>query len=106
MTVEKDVDMLPGMRASVSVCMDTVRDVVCIPVAALIEQGTETLVYRGRDPETGGFTDPVAVATGVSDGEYVQILTGLSEGDEVYYPYFDTLVISDAPEMGGGFPFG
>ena len=105
-TVEKDVDMLPGMRASVSVCLDTVRDVVCIPVAALIEQGTETLVYRGRDPETGEFTDPVAVATGVSDGEYVQILTGLSDGDEVYYPYFDTLVISDAPEMGGGFPFG
>ena len=105
-TLDKIAEMLPGMSASVSVVLETVEQVACVPVAALIEKGTETQVYRSYDEETETFGDPVAVTTGVSDGEYVQILTGLEAGETVYYPYYDTLVISNAPEAGMGFPFG
>ena len=104
-TLDKIPDMLPGMRAAVSVALDTAEQAVCIPVAALIENGTETVVYKGYNEETEEFTDPVAVTTGASDGEYVQILSGIVEGETVYYPYYDTLVISDTPEA-VGFSFG
>ena len=105
-TVPKDADMLAGMSASVSITTAEKTDVLCIPVAALVESGTQTLVYRIQDLETGELTAPMAVTTGASDGEYVEILSGLSDGDTFYYAYYDTLTISDAPAIGSGFPFG
>ena len=103
--LDKIPEMLNGMSASVSIPLDTAEQVMSLPVAALIENGTQTQVYTGFDEETEEFTDPVTVTTGLSDGEYVQILSGVEMGETVYYPYYDTLVISDAPEA-GGFPFG
>ena len=100
-TVDKVEDMLAGMNAAVSLVVSATENVTCIPVAALIENGTETVVYTGYDEETEAFLNPVTVTTGVSDGEYVQILSGIAQGQTVYYPYYDTLVISTAPEMGG-----
>ena len=41
------------------------------------------------------------VKTGLSDGLQVQILSGLQEGDTVWYSYYDTLEIKGLP---GGFP--
>ena len=105
-TLDKIPEMLSGMSASVSVVLETAEQVLCLPVAALTENGTQTQVYTGFDEETDTFVDPVTVTTGVSDGEYVQILSGVEPGDTVYYPYYDTLVISNAPDAGGGFPFG
>lgn len=106
LTVGREQDMLPGMTAYVSIPLDTAQSGVCIPLAALIEEGTKTLVYTGYDAETEDFLGAVEVATGLSDGEYVQILSGINSGDTVYYPYYDTLVISNIPEMKGGFRFG
>lgn len=104
-TVDKVPEILPGMNASVSIVLDILEQVVSIPVAALNETGTASQVYRTYDGETGTFADPVPVTTGVSDGEFVQILSGLAEGETVYYPYYDTLVISNVPDA-GGLPFG
>jgi len=104
-TLMKEVNMLPGMNASVCLTMETARSAICIPVAALMEDGTRTYVYTGYDEETGEFVNPVAVTTGASDGEYVQILSGVAQGQTVYYPYYDTLVIDNVPEMNGGIRF-
>ena len=105
-TLDKIPQMLPGMSASVSIVLATMEQLMSLPVEALVENGTQTLVYRRYDEETGEFMDPVTVTTGISDGEYVQILSGVAVGETVYYAYYDTLVISNAPEAGGGFPFG
>lgn len=104
--VSKEENLLPGMTAHVSVGLATTENVVCIPVAALTETGTESIVYTGYDEETESFTGPVTVTTGKSDGEYVQILSGITDGQKVYYSYYDTLVISTAPKSNGGFRFG
>lgn len=107
LTLEKSGDMLPGMSASAVITLGTVSDVVCVPVAALTENGTETILYTSYDGETGELGNPVAVTVGVSDGEHAQILSGIEEGSTFYYPYYDTLVISDAPDVGGfGFRYG
>ena len=96
-TVNKASDMLPGMTAYATITLATTENVLCIPVAALTESGTETIVYTGYDEKKETFTGPITVTVGLSDGEYAQILSGLGEGQEIYYPYYDTLVISNAP---------
>ena len=105
LTLDKEADMLSGMNASVTISLETEGPVVTVPVAALIETGTQTQVYTGYDEETGEYSDPVAVTVGVSDGEYAQILSGLSAGQTLYYPYYDTLVISNVPDVSSGFSF-
>ena len=64
-----------------------------IPSAALIEQDGQTMVYTAYDAKTQTLSDPVPVEIGLSDGERVQILSGLSEGDTVWYAYYDTLEV-------------
>ena len=105
-TLKKETNMLPGMNAAVSLTLETAQTSLCIPVAALVEDGTQTYVYTGYDEETGEFVNPAPVTAGISDGEYVQILSGITAGETVYYPYYDTLVISNEPDMNGRFRFG
>ena len=72
--------MLPGMHASVLITLNTVNNVVSVPVAALTEDGTETILYTSYDEESGTLGDPVTVTIGKSDGKQVQIVDGLSVG--------------------------
>ena len=44
-------------------------------------------------------TTKANMTVGMSDGENVQILSGLKEGDTFYYAYYDTLVISNIPDL-------
>lgn len=99
-------DMLPGMRAASTIVLGDTEQVAVVPVAALVEQGSRTLVYTGYDAENEVLTDPVEVKVGSSDGKNAEILSGLESGQTYYYAYYDTLEVSFAPDFGGsGFPF-
>ncbi len=99
LTVEKSGDMLPGMSASASISLGSSGQVLCVPVAALGKEGSQTVVYTGCDEDSGSLTDPVAVSTGVSDGDYVQLLSGLEEGRTVYYAWYEGDSASGLPDM-------
>lgn len=101
LTLEKSGEMLPGMTASAFITVDTASNVPCVPVAALDQDGTKTIVYTSCDETGSTLGTPVAVTTGASDGEYVQIVEGLSEGQTCYYAYYDTLAESNAPKQSG-----
>ena len=103
LTLDKSGDMLPGMNASAFLDLDTVSSVLSVPVAALTENGAEVCLYTAYDEKKDVLSGPVAVTTGISDGEYVQILSGLSEGDTVFYAYYDTLEENHIPDRGLGF---
>lgn len=105
LTLERNADMLSGMNATVIFALGVEENVLSVPVAALTETETGTVLYTGYDVETGTLIDPVSVTVGVSDGENVQILSGISQGSTFYYAYYDTLEISNVPET-DGFPFG
>lgn len=94
-TMPMDDDLLAGMNASTLITIATKNNVLTVPVRALVEQGTKTVVYTGYDEEEKELTGPVEVTTGVSDGEIVEILSGLSEGDIVRYEYDDTVDVDD-----------
>lgn len=101
LTLEKSGQMLPGMNAAAAIPLETTVNVLSVPVSALAEEGTKTILYTSYDGESGTLGSPVTVTTGVSDGEYVQILEGLGEGQTCYYAYYDTLVLSNTPKSQG-----
>lgn len=98
-------DMLPGMSASAILELETREDILILPVAAVYELEEKTVVYTSLDEKSKEPTSPVEVVTGVSDGEKVEIRSGLNRGDTVYYSYYDTLE-EDASAQANRFTFG
>ncbi|MCI7727966.1 MAG: HlyD family efflux transporter periplasmic adaptor subunit [Clostridiales bacterium] len=98
-TLDRQGEMLSGMSASAVISLYEKMDVLTLPAAALTEDGGKTVVYTALDKKTGEPINPVEVTTGLSDGEAVEILSGLQSGDSVYYYYYDTLEESDAVEI-------
>lgn len=91
------------MNAKVRIPLESLDNCLTIPVAALVEQGNKTLVYTGIDEDSQALTEPALVKTGLSDGEYVQILSGLTEGTTVWYRYYDQLELSNSVEKKSSF---
>ena len=97
-TLSRESDMLPGMSTTAELTLYEKMNVLTLPVAALRDEGGKTLVYTGKDKKTGEPANPVEVTTGLSDGENVEILSGIDSGTTVYYLYYDTVTESDAVE--------
>lgn len=97
-TLPRQSEMLSGMSASAVISLYEKMNVLTLPAAALTEDGAKTIVYTALDKKTGELASPVEVTTGLSDGEVVEILSGLGSGDTVYYAYYDTPEESDAVE--------
>ena len=98
-TLDRQGEMLAGMSASAVISLYEKMDVLTLPAAALTEEGGKTIVYTALDKKTGEPVSPVEVTTGLSDGETVEILSGLQSGDAVFYAYYDTVEESDAVEI-------
>ena len=85
-TVIADVDapqsVLPGMQATVTIPTQSVAGVNVLPVAALSfdEDGEPYVLMQDAD----GAYQRVTVATGLTDGMYVEITDGVEAGDVVF----------------------
>lgn len=84
-TLDKQVGMLPGMTASVNVRIEGVDDAILIPVDALHQTSSGYYVYTSYDEEAQEYGGKVDVVPGLSNDDYVEIKSGLAEGDTVYY---------------------
>ena len=100
-TIDRDANMLTGMNATAILTVGVTEDIITIPTAALYQKGNRTFVYTSYDPETRTLSDEREVSIGVSDGETVEITEGLSEGEKVWYSYYET---SDIPDIFAGGP--
>lgn len=98
--LDKVSGMLPGMTASVDVRIEGVDDAILIPADALHQTSTGYYVYTGYDEQTQEFSGRVDVVPGLSNSNYVEIKSGLSEGDTVYYTKEETFGV-----MFGGMDF-
>ena len=85
--LDRAPDMLDGMNASVVVHRGS-RSALLIPSAAVHDRGSKSYVYTALDNKSGKPAGEVQVETGISDGENVEILSGLSEGQTVFYEYY------------------
>lgn len=90
-TLPREENMLTGMNAAVYAVLDLRRDVPYLPLAALNEDSEGVFVYTAYSARDDELSSPVYVTTGISDGERVELLSGLEEGDVYYYRYADTI---------------
>lgn len=100
LSLPKSENMLAGMKGTATIVPTSVDKAVILPAKALVEKENKTVVYTGYDEKEKLLIHPVEVEVGVSDGENVQILSGITEGDTYYYAYYDTLEISYTPDFG------
>lgn len=90
-TLTRQENMLDGMNVSASIQTGEKADVLTVPADALSEENGKTVVYTSYDEKNEELGSPAEVETGVSDGENVEILSGLEEGDGYYYLYADSI---------------
>lgn len=84
-TLDKVEGMLPGMTAGVDIRIEGVDDALLIPVDALHQTSSGYYVYTSYDEDSGEYGGRVDVVPGLSNSSYVEIKSGLAEGDTVYY---------------------
>jgi len=78
----EDARVLPGMQATVNITKEEAMDAVILKVDAVsFDETNQAFVWMKG--ESGGM-EQVYVTTGVSNGNYIEITGGLSDGDEVY----------------------
>lgn len=100
-TLDKTAGMLSGMTASVDIKIEGVEDAILIPVDALHQTSTIYYVYTSYDEETEEYGGMVEVEVGLSNSNYVEITSGLNEGDTVYYTESLSIMDMFANMMGG-----
>lgn len=80
--VDVDDGVYPGMQVTVSIPQQEAIDVVILRMDALSFDATNQAFVWMRNDD--GELEQVFVETGVSNGNYVEIVSGLSDGDEVF----------------------
>ena len=82
----------PGMNVSADIIVDRVQNVLTVPTAAVQRGDTVLVPLEGAMSEDGltvadaSKVEERTVVLGGSDGEFVEILSGLSEGETILVP--------------------
>ena len=77
-----DASVLPGMQVTVSITQEEAQDAVILKVDAVSFDATNQAFVWMKN--AAGELEQVYITTGVSNGNYIEIVDGLSDGDEVY----------------------
>ena len=106
--IDKKEGMLAGMSATASITIKSVENALIIPLDALKQTSSTAYVYTSYDEENESFGGMTEVETGISNSSYIEITSGLSEGDTVYYKETETTSFSGRGGFGdgSGFPGG
>ena len=98
--IEEYGDLKPGMNVSATILGETVKNALCVPVGAVNRGNTVLVPGEGALTEDGtALADPSGVeerpvTLGKSDDTYIEITSGLAEGDTV-------LILDQTAVMGG-----
>ena len=84
-------DLNPGMNVSADIVVERSEDVLCVPVEAVNSDGTVLAAGEGALNPDGSVADPSkietrAVTLGLGDEEYIEVTSGLEEGETVLLP--------------------
>ena len=82
---EFDDDLLPGMNINAEITISEVKDVLAVPKSAVARDNVVYVKGEKEDPSDKapeGYKS-VKVETGLNDDEYIEIISGLNEGDIV-----------------------
>ena len=106
-TMDEAGNLLPGMNVDGVITLEESNDVLTIPVDSLMRGNQvyikDDSVKEQNGPVPAGFK-AVEVETGLTNDSYVEIKSGLSEGDTVYVAKSSTdsgSIFMGGPGMGG-----
>lgn len=108
-SIDKTDAMLSGMSASATIMINGVENALLIPVDALNMTSSSYYVYTSYDESTGELGGMKEVTVGITNSNYAEITSGLSEGDTVYYIEKQTESFGfgmPGDSFGGGMPGG
>lgn len=77
---ENDGNVKIGMSASCTVVLEEEKDCIAVPISAIQTNGNTKYVVVVKDD---GTTEDVTVETGISNDNYVQILSGLNGNETI-----------------------
>jgi hypothetical protein len=72
----------PGVAATLEVPLEESREELAIPLQAVSRDGANPIIFR-RDPSNADRAIRLDADLGASDGRWIEILSGVAEGDEV-----------------------
>lgn len=79
-TIDEEVDRLrPGMSTVIDIHVERVKDVLSIPVQAIVQVANENWCYVDAD----GLVERRQITLGKTNEKFVEIREGLAEGDRV-----------------------
>jgi len=98
--LNKSAQMRLGMSANATITKDTKKDALLIPADAVQENAGGLFVYTSLNKgKLGGLT---RITTGLSNASFVEVLTGLSPGEKVYYAQTSATDTTQAQRGFGG----
>ena len=100
-TLDKAYGMLPGMTADVDIKIKGVENALIIPIDALHQNRDTHFVYTSYDPETKQYGGMREVTIGMQNDKEVEILSGLTEGEILYYTEAPENIFAAFMNMGG-----
>ncbi|HRX87062.1 MAG TPA: efflux RND transporter periplasmic adaptor subunit [Phycisphaerae bacterium] len=90
-----DRDLKPGVTARVEILVREVQDVIAVPIQAVYSRNGKSFAFVGHNVDRA---DPVEIETGYSSDEFVEVRSGLKEGDYVILAQDDVL-LAKLPEQ-------
>ncbi len=113
--IDETDGLLPGMTVDATITLESAENVLAVPASAL-QRGNTVLLTADSPSAAGGTANEsgyvtVEVTTGVSSDDYIEITSGLQEGDVVVYiPTSDSssdfFGMMGGGMMGGGMDMG
>lgn len=123
--IDETEGLRPGMNVDAEIVLQQAENILAIPNAAVSRGGgnTSVVLITEDSPSAGNAVEReapdgyvyVQVETGISDDDYIQIVSGLEEGDTVAYVQRTTnssenmmgaMGMMPGGAMGGGMPSG
>lgn len=97
LTLPYDERLMDGMNGSAVILSASVKDALIIPLGAIHEdaEGSYVYVLSGGNAQSKTY-----ITTGLSDGNYAEITSGLKEGDRIAYTPASTNTSADTVPMG------
>ena len=97
MATPEDFQLREGLTVMVSIVVEEKNDVLLVPNSALTRQGGQTYV---QVLSADGAIEECIIETGISDYQYTEVTSGLSEGEQVTIPQGTTTSTPTTSQQG------
>jgi len=100
LNIPENFQLKEGLTVRVSIMAGGKEDVLLVPNTAITSHGGQSYITMLT---TEGVSEEKPITTGISNGQYTEIIDGVNEGDEVLVMVKTTLIKDDEPSGPMGF---